>query len=211
MLVNWEQLQCMVTTPFGMQRISFSIEYSNNQVSWDLKRVKRDVRPSSALSLQQVLLHTSQKNASSAVINLPLLCEGDTGHCFLLSRYLVSLTLTLTTLDAGISFIVVSCLRFCCQIGMCDTKRQMTFFWDFVHRMIYNVSRRFGSRLCSHLRARKAPNLLDTLDQRFPTCAPRSPKGLRVHFPGAPRPLQENKINKTWMKLKNKKQKVESK
>jgi hypothetical protein len=34
---------------------------------------------------------------------------------------------------------------------------------------------------------------------------------LRVHFPGAPRPLQENKINKNWMKLKNKKQKVESK
>ena len=36
------------------------------------------------------------------------------------------------------------------------------------------------------------------LEQRFPTCAPRSPKGsgLRVHFPGAPRPLQENKINK---------------
>ena len=47
------------------------------------------------------------------------------------------------------------------------------------------------------------------LYQRFPTCAPRSPKGsegsgLRVHFPGALRPLQENKINKNWMKLKNK-------
>jgi hypothetical protein len=26
-----------------------------------------------------------------------------------------------------------------------------------------------------------------------------------VHFPGAPRPLQENKINKNGMKLKNKK------
>ena len=35
--------------------------------------------------------------------------------------------------------------------------------------------------------------LSDNLDQRFPTCAP--------HFPGAPRPLQENKINKNWMKL----------
>jgi hypothetical protein len=32
-----------------------------------------------------------------------------------------------------------------------------------------------------------------------------------VHFPGAPRPLQENKMNKNSMKLKNKKQKVESK
>ena len=36
-------------------------------------------------------------------------------------------------------------------------------------------------------------------------------QGLRVHLAGAPRPLQENKINKNWMKLKNKKQKVESK
>jgi hypothetical protein len=136
-----------------MQRIPFSIEYSANQVSRDLKRVRGDVKLSSALCLQQVLLHSSQKNASSAVINLPVLCEGDT----------LSAEDILTVLDAGISFIGVSCPRFCCQIGMCDTKRQMNFFLDFVHRMIYNESRRFGSWLCFHLQARKAPNLLDTL------------------------------------------------
>ena len=36
-------------------------------------------------------------------------------------------------------------------------------------------------------------------------------RGSQPVLPGAPRPLQENKINKNWMKLKNKKQKVESK
>jgi len=45
--------------------------------------------------------------------------------------------------------------------------------------------------------------LINSLEQRFPTCVPW------VHFPGAPRPLQENKINKNLMKLRNKKQKVE--
>ena len=44
-----------------------------------------------------------------------------------------------------------------------------------------------------------------------PNLCSAEPYGLRVHFPGASRPLQENEINKNWIKLKNKKQKVESK
>ena len=47
--------------------------------------------------------------------------------------------------------------------------------------------------------------------QSFPTCAPRSPKGSACTSQGLRGRSKKNKINKNWMKLKNKKQKVESK
>ena len=95
-----------------------------------LKRATGDMKSSSVLSLQQVLLHSSQ-NASSAVINLPVLSEGDTLSAEEWHWQYGMLVF--------LSFIGISCLRFCCQIGMCATKRQMTFL-DLVHRFIYNES-----------------------------------------------------------------------
>jgi len=35
------------------------------------------------------------------------------------------------------------------------------FFLDFVHRLMFDEARRFGSQLCFRLQARKAPTLVD--------------------------------------------------
>ena len=76
--------------------------------------------------------------------------------------------------------------------------------FNFVIRWKWVIS--FTLRpLCSSLRSSRSP---DRIPDR-PACRPEvpnlcsaGPKGLRMHFPGAPRPLQENKIKKNWMKLK---------
>ena len=96
------------------------MEYCSHKA--DVRRVKGDTMLSLVLPLQ---IKSSQNNTSSAVINQPVLCVGDTGQCLLLSRYLVSRG----PLDAGISFIGVYCVRVCRQIAMCETKRQITLFF----------------------------------------------------------------------------------
>ena len=46
-----------------------------------------------------------------------------------------------------------------------DLYTDIIFLFDFLHHLIFNETRRFGSRLCFLLQARKAPKLVDPLDR----------------------------------------------
>ena len=49
--------------------------------------------------------------------------------------------------------------------GLCIIDIILLFFFYFVHRLILNEARRFGSRLCLLIQARKTHNLVEPLDR----------------------------------------------
>ena len=44
-------------------------------------------------------------------------------------------------------------------------RTDIIFFLDWVHRLVFDEARRFGSRLCLRFQAKKVPTVVDPLDR----------------------------------------------